>query len=287
MTLHTVADQDQSGQPPSAHIGESPVSSVLAIIGKLLSESALAREQFQEARHDQARADQFDAGAEQASRDAAEAQARAIAERHKASPHKRVNRLLGTGLAICLAVLDTLPAYWSAEAFGLNRASTLMLTALLCAALGGAMWLLDLFVDKHRRLASRILGCALGAGFVGMFVLRLEYLQVSSGSDIRSSAIQALALTSISAALVAVGFVLLSHRLPAPVASAEGTARKAARLHDRRAAADLRALATMSRAALADTVVTWVLAHEPTGIGHEQLLRATNEAIAILLSQRQ
>jgi hypothetical protein len=287
MTLHTVTDPDQPGQPPSTHINETPVSCVLKIVGKLLADSALAREQFQEARHDQARADQFDAGAEQASRAAADAQARAIAERHKASPHKRVNRHLGTGLAICLAILDALPAYWSAEAFGFDRASTVVLTVLLCSALGGAMWLLDLFVDKQRRLATRILGCALGAGFVGMFVLRLDYLQVSGGSGIGSAAIQALALTSISAALVGVGFVLLSHRLPIAVASAESTARKAARLHDKQVVADLHAKAAMSRAALADTIVTWVLAHEPAGIGHEQLLRATNEAIGVLLTQQQ
>jgi len=285
MSLHSVSDPGQSGQPPKTGNGESAVSAMLSAIGDLLAESELAREQFQEARHDQARAAQFDLGAATAARQVADARARAVAERHKAGPHKRVNRHVGTALAAGLAALDAVPAYWSAEAFGLGQTATLFIAALLCAALAGAMWLLDLFVDRRRRLAVRGLGIALGVGFAGMFALRTNYLMVTQGSGTWSAAIQALALTGLSASLVAVGFVLLSHRVPRAAAEADSAARQAQRLHDRRAGADLRASAAMSRAAFADTVLGWVLGRGPSGLGHEQLIRAANEAITVLLSQ--
>ena len=184
-----------------------------------------------------------------------------------------------------LALLDALPAYWSAEAFGLSQASTLILTVLLCAALGGAMWLLDLFSRQHRRSALRILEGALGAGFIGMFVLRLDYLQVTGGQDVLSSAIEAAALTAVSAALVVVGFVVLSHRTPKAVANAERIARETANSGAVRAAAAARTKAARSRAALEDTVVTWVVSHQPAGISHEQFLEAAGQAIDILLSR--
>jgi hypothetical protein len=287
MTLHKVTDLNPSGQDspeqPNEPNAKSAVSTMLSLVGDLMSESALAHEQFLQARHDQAQADQYDDAAELAGKEAAEAKARVLAEKHKAGSHKQVNRKLGTLIAVILALLDVVPAYWTAQAFGLDQVSTVVLAALLCAALGGAMWLLDLFVDKGRRVAARVLGCALGAGFVGIFVLRLDYLMVIGGSGILAAGIQALALTGLSAALVAVGFVLLSHRIPKEVANAQDTARRVGRNSDQHVAAELHNKAAMSRAALTDTVVTWVLAHEQTHIGPEELLGATDDAIAILL----
>jgi len=296
VSIDRVTQTNHSGQLPGIQAAKAPaapassaddpaVSAMMSLIGELLTDSELAREQFHEARHDRARAEHFDEAAAKSAKEGREAQARAVAERHKASPHKQVNRRLGTVLAIVLAVLDALPAYWSAEAFGLNQVSTVFIAVLLCAALGGAMWLLDLFVDKRRRTAAAVLGCALAAGFVGMFALRLDYLMVTNGSDVWSASIQALALTGLSASLVAVGFVLLSHRVPKAVASAESAAQQSRRRHDQTLGDDLRAKAAMSQAALADTVIAWALAHESAGIGHHQLIRATNGALAVLLSQ--
>lgn len=285
MTLHTVTGSDDPVDPPGVPSGPSPLSYAIQGIGTLLSESPLANEQFQEARHDQAEAGRLDTLATQAGQRNTDAEARAAAERRKADPHERINRRFGTALAITLALLDALPAYWSAEAFGLSQASTLILTVLLCAALGGGMWLLDLFSRQHRHSALRVLAGALGLGFVGMFVLRLDYLQVTGGEGFLSAAIEALALTAISAALVAVGFVVLSHRTSKSVASAERLARETARSGAGEAAKSARAKAARSRAALEDTVVTWALSHQPADIGHEQFLQAVGQAIGILLSR--
>ena len=96
-----------------------------------------------------------------------------------------------------------------------------------------------------------------------MFVLRLDYLQVTGGQDVLSSAIEAAALTAVSAALVVVGFVVLSHRTPKAVANAERIARETANSGAVRAAAAARTKAARSRAALEDTVVTWVVSPSP------------------------
>jgi hypothetical protein len=280
MTLHTVTGPEDPADRP-----ENSLSYAIREIGALLSESPLAHEQFQDARHDLAEADRLEAEAAQLGQRGADAEARAAAERRKANPHERINRSFGTGLAVVLALLDALPAYWSAQAFGLSQVSTLVLTVLLCAALGGAMWLLDLFSRQQRRSALRILEGALGAGFIGMFVLRLNYLQVTGGQDVLSSALEAAALTAVSAALVAVGFVVLSHRVPKAVADAERIARETANSGAVRAAAAARTKATRSRAALEDTVVTWAVSHEPAGISHEEFLKAAGQALDILLSR--
>jgi hypothetical protein len=285
MTLHPVTGPSNPVDPPSGQRGQSPVSRAIQAIGTLLSESPLANEQFQEARHDKAEADRLANEAAQSGVRKADAVARAAAERRKADPHERINRPFGTGLAIVFAVLDALPAYWSAEAFGLSQDSTLVLTALLCAALGGGMWLLDLFGRQRRRAALRLLEGALAAGFIGMFVLRFDYLQVTVGDDAGSSAIEALALTTISAALVAVGYVVLSHRTPKAVADAERAVQQTAQSGAQEAAAAARAHAARSRAALEDTVVTWILSHQPADADYEQFLEATGQAIDILLSR--
>ena len=186
-----------------------------------------------------------------------------------ARQHYRLNYRFGTALAVALALLDALPVYWSAQAFGLSQTSTIILTILLCAALGGAMWLLDLFHREDRRSALRILEGVLSAGFVAMFVLRLDYLHVTGGAGIWSAALEALALTAISAALVAVGFVVLSRRAPKALASAERPPRQAA------------APKTASAlAAFEDTAVTWPGSHQSAGTGHEPSPRAVGQAVA-------
>jgi len=180
-----------------------------------------------------------------------------------------------------------LPAYWTAEAFGLDQNSTVVLTVLLCTALGGAMWLLDLFAAKGRPVPLRILQATLTAAFTAMFILRFDYLQVTSGGDPWSSALQAVALTATSAALVAVGYVVLKHRKTKPLADAEHTARQLESFsaEAEKDAASASARAAMSRAALQDTVVTWAVSHQPPGLAHEEFLPAITQAIDILLSR--
>lgn len=284
MSIHPLLGPGEAGQPPVAsQPGQSLLSSAIAAIGELFRESPLALDQFQEARNDRAQADLAAAVAEQASRQAAEARARASAERHKASPHRQLGRRFATAAATALALLDVLPAYWTAEAFGLDQIPTLALTVLLCAALGGQMWLLDLFATKGRRVTFWLLVALLGAGFVTIFALRLDYLQVTGYEGMPSAALGALALTGMSAALVAVGFVLLSHRRPKAVASADRAARRAARADTQEAASAARTRAGLSRAALEDTVMAWAISHPPAGIAHEEFLAASSRAIAVLL----
>jgi len=283
MTLDTVTGPQDPDGTLGVRSGEAPLAYTIRAMGELFSGSSLAHEQLQDARHDQAGADRLALVAARAAGDAADARARVTAARHKVDPHAEIGRGMGTGMAITLAALDALPAYWTAEAFGFDQISTLILTVLLCAALGGAMWLLDLFAARQHRTSFRLLAGLLCGGFGAMFLLRMDYLEVTGGWGPLAAALQALALTAVSAALVAVGYVLLSNRVPKPVADAERQARATIRAGAAGVAAAASAKAAKSRAALQDTVVTWAVSHQPCGLEHDEFFAALSEAIDVLL----
>ena len=283
MSVYPLQDPHQPDEPGGG--GDLVAAAALGMIGTMIEQSPLAREQFQAARHDQAQARQLGQHADTARENAGHAQARAAAEQLKAGPHQRIPRGAGTTLAAGLAVLDAVPAYWSAQAFGLDQASTLIITVLLCAALGGAMWLLDLFASQRRRRALRVLQGSLAAGLLALFVLRLDYLQVTGAASFWVAAVQALALTGLSAVLVTVGYVLLAHRVPKTLAAAQRAARQASAVPAAQAVQEAHLQASASRAALEHTALTWALTHPQDGISHDQLLPALRQALTTLLNQ--
>lgn len=268
----------QDPRPP-----DEAAAAALRMIGDALDASQLAGEQFQSARHDAAQASQADARAQAAREQSVQAQARVAAEQLKAGPHQRIPRSAGTALAVLLAALDAVPAYWSSQAFGLDQISTLIVTVLLCSALAGAMFLMELFSSQGRRRALRILQASLAGGLLALFVLRLDYLQVTGAVSLWLAAIQALALTALSAVLVATGYVLLAHRVPRTLAAARRAARQADPGPAAAAAQAARAQASDSRNALGHTVITWALARPHDTIPHDQLIPALTRAIDTLL----
>jgi hypothetical protein len=284
MSVYPLQDPDQPGQERQAPPGDPAAACALQLIGTVVSESPLGRDQFQAARYDAAQARQFGQQAKAARERAGQAQARAAAEQLMAGPHQRIPRGAGASLAAGLTVLDAVPAYWSAQAFGLDQTSTLIVTVLLCAALGGAMWLLDLFSSQHRRQALRILQACLAGGLIALFALRLDYLLVTAAASFWLAAIQALALTALSGILVVTGYVVLAHRVPRSLAAARRAARQAAPGDVVQAAQAAHAQASASWAALEDTMITWALTHPQDGISHDRLLPALRQALGTLLS---
>ena len=278
MSVYPLQDPHQPESDPVA-------AAALAMIGTMIEQSPLAREQFQAARHDQAQARQLDQQADTAREDAGHAQARAAAEQLKGHPHQHIPRGAGTALAVGLAALDAVPAYWSAQAFGLDQTSTIIITVLLCAALGGAMWLLDLFTSQRRRRALRILQASLTGGLLALFVLRLNYLEVTGAASSWVAAVQALALTALSAVLVTVGYVVLAHRVPKTLSVAQRAARQASAGSAAQAAREAHAQASASRDAIEHTAITWALTHAQDGISHDQLLPAIRQALTTLVNQ--
>lgn len=215
---------------------------------------------------------------------AGHAQARAAAEQLKIGSHQHIPRSAGIALAAGLAVRDAVPAYWSAQAFGLDQTFTIISTVLLCAALGGAMWLLDLFTSQRRRRTLRILQASLAAGLLALFVLWLDYLQVTGAASFWVTAIEAFALTALSAVLVTVGYVLLAHRVPKTLAAAQRAARQASATPAAQAAQEAHAQASASRDAR--THRHHLGPHVPQdGISYDQLLPALRQALTTLLNQ--
>jgi uncharacterized membrane-anchored protein len=281
MSVYSLQGPGDAG--PQGPAGDRVAGYALRVVGLVVDESALGREQLAAAQHDAVRARQLAEQARLARQGAGHAQARAAAEELRADAHRRIPRRAGTMLAAGLAVLDAVPAYWSAQAFGLDQTSTLIITVLLCAALGGAMWLMDLFTSQRRRRALRVLQGCLAGGLAALFALRLDYLLITGAAGLWLAVIQALALTGLSGVLVATGYVLLAHRMPKPLAVAQRAARHAAPEAAAEAAQAAQVEAGASRAALEHTIIAWALTHTHDGISHDQLLPALRQALAALL----
>jgi hypothetical protein len=259
------------------------VACALELTGRVVKETPLADEQFRTAGWDAKRARQLDERAQADQKQSGQAQARAATEELQNDSRHKFPRAVGTTLAVVLAVLDAVPAYWGAQAFGLDQDSTLMVTVLLCAALGGAMWLLDLY--SSRRRPRRILQACLTAGLIALFALRLDYLLVAGADGFWLAAIQAVALTAISGGLIVLGYVLLANRVPKPLAAARRAARQAAATAtaSTQAAQAAHSQAGISRAALGGTLIGWILIHPQQDVSHDRLVPALDQALDTLL----
>jgi hypothetical protein len=279
MSVHPLQSSDQPTPDTEA------VACALKLTGTVVNESPLAAEQFQTARWEAERARQLDEQAQADQKQSGQAQARAATEKLQADSRRRVPRGVGTAVAVVLAVLDAVPAYWGAQAFGLDQTSTLVVTVLLCAALGGAMWLLDLFSSQQRRRTLRVLQGCLTGGLIALFVLRLDYLQVAVADGFWLAAIQALALTAMSGVLIVIGYVLLAYRVPKSLAVAQRAARQAAAVATAatQAAQAAHTQAGVSRAALGGTLVAWILTHPQQDVSHDRLVPALDQALDTLL----
>src|SRR6202041_1779640 len=93
MSIHTLQNPDQPGP------GDPAVDSALRLIGEVVNESPLAKEQFQTARYHAAQARELDKQAQVAGERASQAQARVAAEQLKADPPHRIPPGVGTTLA--------------------------------------------------------------------------------------------------------------------------------------------------------------------------------------------
>ena len=139
----------------------------------------------------------------------------------------------GTAIALGLALIDAVPAFLAAQAFGLDLWTTIGISAVLLAALAAAMW-----VVAHHRAGWRrwaVVG-ALAAGLVALGVLRWWYLVVTAG-DPTSALFEAVGLTVFTGLLVWFGVIVLGLTRPRHVSAAERRARSLRR-RARRAAAD-------------------------------------------------
>lgn len=167
--------------------------------------------------------------------------------------------------AIILSLLDVVPLYWAASTFGLDIVSTIILTVILVAAAGGGMFLLESFHNRDKTKAFQMTKIVLMAAFVGLVALRYYFLVVVSGGGIFASALEAIALSSITAGLVVVGYVLMAHASTKKMAKLDSQANKfeslAQSFHQR--ATKAKEAGETKEVALESELDTWLLAHYP------------------------
>jgi hypothetical protein len=127
----------------------------------------------------------------------------------------------GTALALMLAVVDAVPAFLAAQAFGADQATTIGITAVLVAALAAAMWAINHYHAGWRRL---VIVTALGAGLTAIGALRWWYLFVTAGDE-TAAVLEAIGLTIFTSLLVWLGVVVLGFTKERHVSQAERHAR--------------------------------------------------------------
>jgi hypothetical protein len=138
----------------------------------------------------------------------------------------------GTTLALLLAIVDAVPAFLAAQAFGADQPTTIGITAVLVAALAAAMWAINHYHAGLRRL---VIVTALGAGLTAIGALRWWYLFVTAGDE-TAAVLEAIGLTIFTTLLVWLGVVVLSFTKERHVSRAERYARALRRREEMTAA---------------------------------------------------
>jgi branched-subunit amino acid transport protein len=132
-------------------------------------------------------------------------------EKHTRDPNEtRPGRFpVATTIAGGAALLETLPAYWTAEALNRSPRETVVMTFLFVALLTIVSSMLSLFTHLEWRL-SRVM--TLVVGTVGVAIatgLRYDFVRVVNGDSAGRAALEAGVLALFSVVLVWLGFVVL------------------------------------------------------------------------------
>ncbi|MBF6555968.1 MAG: hypothetical protein IVW52_07285 [Acidimicrobiales bacterium] len=199
---------------------------------------------------------------------------------------RRFPWLLGSVLAGALALVDSVPSYFAAQAFGLDQAGTDVVTILLVGALASAMWLMTLFTEHRRHRVRAMVQIIVGVGLVIITVLRAQFLSATTGAGPATVLLQAIALSAMSGGLVAVGYVILQHRKSRVVAKTEQVAsrRETEASVATDTAARLRASADDALLGLDNYVVPHALGMDPPqGLDHHRFVAALRSVVRALV----
>jgi len=137
---------------------------------------------------------------------------------------------LGSAIVLALVTLDAIPLNWAAQAFGLNAASSWLVTAILLAASVGAMAGLEVTRRDARRHAA-LIALTLTA-YVGLVALRASYLVTVAGETVGAALLQAVVLSAISAGLVFLGSAVMARTRSLRLSRALAAVRRARRAYE-------------------------------------------------------
>ena len=134
---------------------------------------------------------------------------------------------LGGAIVLALVMLDVIPLYWPAQAFGLNAAGSWVVTMILLAASVGAMVGLEAARHDARRYTALV--AVTLAAYAGLVALRTSFLVTVAGEAVGAALLQAIVLSAISAGLVFFGSAVLGRTRPPQLSRALAAARRARR----------------------------------------------------------
>jgi hypothetical protein len=258
------------------------------VLKQILSDSPGFEVQFRETMAKEQVAQRAEAESEKATKAAKDAAADTATARHGSDPmsEHELSRVLALEIAVGLSLVDAVPSYFTAQGFGLDQTATVIITVLLVAALASAMWLMALFTTKGRRHARRVVEIIVGIGLVVVTILRAQYLTATSGGSPAEALLQAVVLTAMSGGLVAMGYIVLEHRKPKVVATAErtGSQRDATAVENADTAKRLRASADDARRGLDNYIVPYALKSDPpAGLDHHRFVDALRAVVRALV----
>jgi hypothetical protein len=132
----------------------------------------------------------------------------------------------GALLVTVLVALDVVPLNWAAQAFDLAVAGTWLITGIMLAASLAAM--LGLEVTRTDARKRTVLVVVVVAAFVGLLIMRMQFLITVAGEALWPALLQALFLTAVSAGLVLCGSAVMARTQHYRIARASAEAHHAA-----------------------------------------------------------
>jgi hypothetical protein len=263
----------------------------LAVIGVAtwLREDRAAADELEEAMRADSHCREMRRHGEAAGSVLADAKARVsgLIDRHNLDGRRTLSFWLGSAVVITLVVLDAIPLNWAAQAFGLNEASSWLITLILLAATLGAMAGLEAARHDQRRRTA-LVGVILAA-YAGLAALRTSFLVTVIGESIVAALLQAFVLSAISAGLVFLGSAVMARTRPLKLSRAFATLRRARRTSESTEAARRRAeeqfdrhLAVLRRQLVQQPLFSAV----PAGVTHPEWVAALESALRAQFAQR-
>jgi hypothetical protein len=278
-------------EPANPALPDHPGPGHLAVIGvaKWLREDQAAADELEEAMRADSHCREMRGHTDAARSVLADAKTHVsgLIDRHNLDGRRTLSFWLGSASVIVLIVLDAIPLNWAAQAFGLNEASSWLITLILLAATLGAMAGLE--VTRHDQCRRTALVGVILAAYAGLVALRTSFLITVIGESIVTALLQAFVLSAISAGLVFLGSAIMARTRPLRLSGAFATLRRARRMSESTEAAWRRSeeqldrhLAVLRRQLVRQAMFSAV----PTGATHPEWVAALESALRAQFAQR-
>jgi hypothetical protein len=283
----TLTEPANPGQPD--HLAPDPHHLAVIGVAQWVREDRVAADELEEAMRADSLCREMRRHAEAAGFALADVNARvsSLIDRHNLDGRRTLSFGVGSTIVVALVILDAIPLNWAAQAFGLNRASSWLITLILLAATIAAMAGLELMRHEQRRRTA-LVGVILAA-YAGLIALRTSFLVTVIGESALAALLQAVVLSAISAGLVFVGAAVLARTRPVKLSRASAALRRARRTSESSEAAWRRAeeqldrhLAVLRRQLVRRPLYTAV----PAGVTHPAWAAALESALHAQFAQR-